>query len=182
MNTNKTLKITVSALAFLVLSAGSVYAYSGQQFRRFDELTDEQIVILEEARALREDGDIESAHELIEDAGLDMPRLRGHGFPKKLNEKHEAIRKAIETDDYEAFLDITEDSRMQVEVDEEVFNKMVEAHSLRVGGDIEGAREIMDSLGFERGPKFIDADGDEVGRGMGAGMGMRKMDGSGFDR
>ena len=159
MKNSKTLTITLSALAFLVLSAGVVYAASEEGFGRFSKLSDEQKEILEEARELRENGDFEAARELIENSEIDLPR-RGPGpASEEMMKNRDDIREAIENADYETFLELTENSPREIVMSEETFNKLVEAHSLRVDGDFEGAREIMDEIGWG-GPK-------EGGRGQG---------------
>lgn len=166
MNTNKTLKITLPALAFLLLSVGTAYAASDQGFQRFTNLSDTQRDVLEESRELRQDGDWEAARELVENAGIDIPRFRRGPASEEMMEKHEAVRLAIENDDYDSFLELTEDSPMQVEISEDDFNKIVEAHALRVAGDYDGARKIMEDSSLNIGV------GRMLGRGgMGRGMG-----------
>lgn len=66
---------------------------------------------------------------------------------------HLEIKRAIASGDYEAFQNLIADAPFTVDVDEETFAKMVEAHTLMEEGEIEGAREIMNELGFPmRGP------------------------------
>ena len=150
MKQNKTLTITLSALAFLILSAGVTYAASEEGLKRFDNLSDEQKSVLEEARDLREQGDYEAARDLIQNSGIDFPRFeRGH----RLMENREEVKKAIEDGDYDTFVELTEDSPRNIEIDEDTFNKLVEAHSLRMEGDHEAARKIMEEIGFDRGHK-----------------------------
>jgi len=144
---NRTLTVTLSALAFLMLSVGTTYAASEIGTRK--NLSEEQKQVLEEVRELKQNGDYEGARELIEESGIELPRHHGEKSQEMI-EKHQEIKKAIENDDYESFLELTEDSNREIEIDEDIFNKMVEAHSLRVDGDHEGAREIMKEIGFER--------------------------------
>lgn len=150
----KTLKITLSALAFLVLSASSAYAFNGygfQKTQKYRDLSAEQIEILEEARELRQSGEIQKSIELLEDAGLNIRKMHGRRFSGKMLDVHKEIRESIINDDYDSFLKAVEDVPIEVEITEEVFNKIVEAHSLRVEGKYEEAREIMEELGFNGG-------------------------------
>jgi len=142
---NKTLTVTLSALAFLMLSVGTTYAASETGFRK--NLSEEQIEILQEAKELKQNGDHEGARELIEQSGIELSKHHEQRS-QEIIEKHKEIREAIENDDFELFLELTEESNREIEVDEEVFNKIVEAHSLRVEGDHEGARELMKEIGF----------------------------------
>jgi hypothetical protein len=150
MRRHKTLKITLSALAFLVLSSGVAYAASDQGFQRFVDLTDEQKTVLEEARTLRHNGDYASAQSLLKESGLALPKFKGHGFSKKMLGQNKEIREAIINDDYEAFSKLVQDSPVHISINEDTFNKIVEAHSLRVAGDYAGARKIMNGLGLRR--------------------------------
>jgi len=152
--TSKTLTITLSALAFLVLSAGVASAASNQGFRGFDRfggLSEDQLAIFEEARQLRDDGDFKSARELIEKSDINFPKPRHLGMHSRMSERHEEVEQAIEEGDYDRFIELTGDMPQKFEIDEDTFNKLVEAHSLRVEGDFEGAREIMDEIGFHPG-------------------------------
>ena len=62
--------------------------------------------------------------------------------------KHEAIRTAVENNDYDAFVAATEGTPM-ADIDADTFAKMVEAHNLREAGDHEGARALMEELGIK---------------------------------
>lgn len=76
-----------------------------------------------------------------EDGELDM---KGHGGKHGGMHKNEAAHEAVENGDYAAFQAATEDAPEQI--DEETFNKMVEAHELHESGDDEAAREIMEDI------------------------------------
>ena len=156
--TSKTLTITLSALAFLVLSAGVANAASNQGFRgfhRLGELNDEQLSIFKEAKQLRINGNFEEARMLIEKSGIDFPKPKHLGEGSEMSEKHQEVEQAIEDGDYDRFIELTGDFPHKIEIDEDTFNKLVEAHALRVEGDHEGAREIMDEIGFHpRGHRF----------------------------
>lgn len=158
--------ITVSLAAFLLMVAGvtSVSAFGpvGKGNFRF-ELSDEDRQVLEDARELFEEGDEEQARALLEDAGIEIP-IRG---PKHFD----AIRQAIEDNDYAAFVDATEDAPFKDQITQDVFDKIVEAHDLHESGDDEGARAIIESLGFDfhphgpRGPKGLKGPGFNNGLG-----------------
>jgi hypothetical protein len=179
MKEHRTLKITLSALAFLVLSGGVAYAASGPGLYKFRELSEEQQETLGEARDLRESGDIEGAHKLMEKAGIPIlgngDGIRdnnglGNGnksgnrgndrngigmrprFSQELMAHREDVREAIENNDYDKFVELTENSPREVDITEDTFDKLVTAHSLRVDGNYEEARQIMDELGYRRGP------------------------------
>lgn len=129
MRKYKTLKITLSTLAFLVLSSGVAYAASDQGFMR-----------------------VADAKNLVKESDIDLSKVKGygHGFSSKMLDKHKDIKAAIINDDYETFSKLVEDSPMQIEISEDTFNKMVEAHALRVAGDYESAIKIMSDLGLKK--------------------------------
>lgn len=156
MKNNKTLTITLSALAFLVLSAGTAYAANVEGFqKRFRELTEGQISIIEQAGELKQNGNFEEAHNLLSESGIGMLNFHhSRGFSDRMMQNRDDIREAVENNDYNAFLSLVEDSPRHIEISEDDFNRLVEAHALRIEGDFEGAREIMDELGFSRGPRF----------------------------
>lgn len=84
------------------------------------------------------------------------------------HEERQAMRDALEAGDYDAFVKATADLPKPDDapaITEAIFEKMVEAHKLRQAGDLDGARAIMEELGFPfkrsmtppgamRGPKF----------------------------
>ena len=66
-------------------------------------------------------------------------------------EEMEAVRNAIQNNDYEAFKEaVAKNSRMSDAVNEDNFAKLVEAHKLREQGKFEEAKEIMEELGLGR--------------------------------
>jgi hypothetical protein len=133
MKNNKPLTIPLTALAFLLLSAGITYAASEDGFRQRADLTEESGIGMKQ--------------------GHDQMRGDRKGqMNGKMRGPREEVREAIENNDYEAFLNLTEDSPIQVEINEDEFEKLVEAHSLMTDGKFEEAREIMDELGM-RGPR-----------------------------
>jgi len=65
--------------------------------------------------------------------------------------RHEAARTALENNDYAAWVNAHVGTPMANTVDEATFAKLVEAHRLHEAGDHEGARTIMEEIGF-KGP------------------------------
>jgi hypothetical protein len=156
MNKHKKIIIaTLPALALVVLGASVASAYGGPDlmFKWGKELSEEQRAAIEEARELRKEGDNEAARDVLKDAGLD-PKMRGPKMMRMLTDeerdafraKHEAIRAAIEAEDFEAFKDATAGMPFADMVTEENFEKLLEAHELMEAGDKEGAFEIFKDL------------------------------------
>ncbi len=143
---------TLPAIALLVLGSSVASAYQG----RMIDLTEEQRAALDEARELRKDGDKEAARDVLKEAGLNpgFHHMRGHGKLHTVEEleimkvRHEAIRVAIEENDYSAFKAATVDAPFAEMVTEESFTKLYEAHLLREAGDFSGAHEMLKGLGL----------------------------------
>ena len=95
---------------------------------------------------------------LVAVSSIGTASAAGEDFSRKMPQHaerglHLEIKSAIASGDYEAFQNLIADAPFTVDVDEETFAKMVEAHTLMEDGDIEGTHEIMDELGFPmRGP------------------------------
>jgi len=97
------------------------------------------------------------------------------GKPNFNSEQHEAIKEAIENNNYEAWQELMAGKPMAEKITEENFAKLVEAHNLILDGKYEEARAIKKELGIgfghikdkghgmwkEKGfHKFVDEDGD----------------------
>ncbi|OGG41791.1 hypothetical protein A2837_01085 [Candidatus Kaiserbacteria bacterium RIFCSPHIGHO2_01_FULL_46_22] len=142
--------IPVAAFAVTVTGAS---AFNSELLQKAG-LTEDQISAFEEAKELREAGDLDAARDVLEEAGVDegvMERLRDtmHGH-------HKALRAAIEDNDYEAFREAIEGSPLADIINtEEEFERFVEAHNLIKNGDKESAKEIFDDLGIEGPGKHI---------------------------
>ncbi|GEM_PF-1587340 len=71
-------------------------------------------------------------------------------------ENFEAVKTAIENNDYEAWKSAISEAPFADKISEvinaENFDKFVEMHNLRQDGDIEGAQEIRDELGLPARP------------------------------
>lgn len=77
----------------------------------------------------------------------------GRNLNSQKREHQMQMSQLIEDNDYEAFKDIVSGTRMADLVDNQYkFDQLVKAHDLRQRGDLEEAREIMESVGFIRGP------------------------------
>lgn len=109
-----------------------------------------------EAHALMQDRDREGAKAIFEELGLQRPG-KGHG-PRGMHgegghEERQAIRDAVKAGDYGAWLEAMAEHPHADELDlsEEAFAQLQEAHGLMQAGDKEGAKAIFDALGI--GPK-----------------------------
>ena len=147
-------KYVVVPVAAFAVTAGTASAFNSDLLKKLDlNLSDNQIEALEEAHDLRHEGEHEEAKEVIEDAGLDredMKEIRA-AVREYRSERREAIKEAIEDEDYEAFLEATEGSHLAEVIDtESEFERFIEAHELRQDGDHEAAKAILDELGIER--------------------------------
>ena len=143
----KAAALVVSFLALGVLGTASVAgAYFGGE--RIN-LSEEERTVLQEVHELIREGDIDEAREYIADSDLsDEIKER---FEARLD-RHEhrgVIKEALENDDYNAFVELTEDASFADQVDEDFFEALQEAHELRAEGDKEGAREVLEEAGIE---------------------------------
>ena len=161
--TNTTLLTkTIIGAGAIILGLGvvaSVSAFGGENFRQ--NLTDEQKTVFGEAHELRMDGNYEGARVLLTDndlgkgfgaqgqgAGNEEYRAERTAQRQEKQEMRNVAREAVENNDYEAFLEARPDNVAFPEISEETFASIVEAHELRESGDYEGARAIMEGLGF----------------------------------
>lgn len=139
------IKTSTLALAFVLLGAtvGTVYAFGpGGGYG----LTDEQRTVLEEARDLRQEGNFEAAEELLEANELDRGSFQERRQAR--HENREVVHAAVEENNYQAYLSAVAGTPRE-DVSEAEFMQIVEAHELREVGDFDGAREIMEELGFQ---------------------------------
>ena len=158
-----------AVLATGALATSSAFAAPGFLNDQLD-LTDEQTTALQEAHELRHNGDIEGAQQVLDDAGIDMSEIRGamDANREAMHERHEAIKAAIEANDYSAFVTAAADTPFAENITSEAdFARLVEAHGL-----MEEARTIMEELGFE-GPGMMGGRGH---KGFGPGFGPEAGD------
>jgi hypothetical protein len=117
----------------------------------------------EEQTAIQKAHDIhvkaqEEAHDVLEAAGVTREEM--HAAMRSFHEKERAaMHEALGDNDFEGFKALVAGSKMDEHLTEEMFDKLVEIHSLETSGDREGAREIRMELKDE-GLMFM-------GRGMG---------------
>ncbi len=161
------LKQILIPVAALAITATSVSAFSDASLisKLNINLNDSEKAALEEAAEIRETAH-EEAKQVLEDAGITDERMTEirEAMHKARHAEREAVKAAVEANDYEAFNTAIADSPMASEIDSaEKFAKLVEAHNLRESGDIDGAKAIMEELGL-KGPGM-------GGRGFGGGRG-----------
>lgn len=147
-------QIIIPVAAFAVTATG-VSAFSADRLATLDlDLTDSQIAALEEAHELRDAGaERTEIKEMLEEAGIDKDLRKEIRAAVKEERKtvREAIKATVETGDYDAFTKAAEGTKIAEIVDTEAeFGLLVEAHELKEAGDKEGAKEIMEELGFEK--------------------------------
>jgi hypothetical protein len=169
----KQILIPVAAFA-LTVSAAS--AFTGSELLKDLDLglTDTQESALEEAFKIREEAEAE-ARGVLTAAGIDDETLRDvHlALRKAQRSQHEAMRAAVESNDYAAYVAAVEGMPMAQVIDTEAeFADLVEAHELREDGKFEEARAILDKLDLPRGGSMMGGMGNMKG-GMRAGEGDR---------
>lgn len=146
--TPKALLIPIAAFAVTVTG---VQAFDPEILKDAG-LTDTQVEAFVEARELREIGEREKAREVLVAAGVDMETMEKvrEAMHEERKASHEAMEAALETEDFAAFKIAIADSPIaDIITTEEDFALFKEAHTLREDGDMEGARALMDELGFE---------------------------------
>ena len=147
-------KATIAAAALLITVAVSIFGVSADEdtgmtndvrppMREdcpiFQELTEEQKTVMEEAHQLMQDKKFDEAKTLLEEAGIEGPMMRG---------KHRGSHDA-------PFFNNLTDEQKEV---------LKEAHEKLRAGDEEGAQAIMDAAGLDiqipAGPKFGERKGE----------------------
>jgi ABC-type transport system substrate-binding protein len=120
------------------------------------EVTEDEFSTFVEAKQLKEEGNIEEAQALLEEIGVTKGFRKGKHHRKQFDtEKHEAIEAAIEANDYAAWLAAVGDTPKAEMITEETFPILVEIHQLKEAGDHEGARDLMEEIGFKKpGSRF----------------------------
>lgn len=144
--------IPVAAFAVTVTGAS---AFSSEMLEKLDiNLTNDQVIALEEAHELKIGGaDRDEIKLILENAGLDKEVMKEiHKVSHAERAEHrKAIKAAIDSEDYEAYLEAVADTPRADLIDSESkFEKLVEAHQLREAGNHEAAKEIMEDLGFQK--------------------------------
>lgn len=148
---SKSLLIAIAALA---LTATGAQAFNSNALTTAG-LTEEQQTAFVVARELRAEGDVTAARNVLVDAGIDASTLEKvrTAMRKERQVGHEAMKAALEADDFAAFTRAIEDSPLSdVITTKEDFRSFKEAHELLQSGDKESAKVIFTELGV-RQPK-----------------------------
>ena len=129
----------------------------GSDSSQATEVTEAEFPVLIEAHRLAQEGrsKLEEAKELRTSIGLTRGNIgEGHmkGFDKGNKENRQAVLDALETGDYDAWMEIMGDNKVTENMTEDKFEKMIEAHEAMQSGDFERAKEIKDEIGFFGGP------------------------------
>lgn len=154
MNRKKKIALaTLPVLALVILGSSVASAQTG--FSR--TLTEEQRSAVEEAHQLRKEGSVAEARAVLKKAGLNAGLM--HRFHKgrggrdmsaaeheAMRSQHEAIKDAIDANDYDAFVKATVGAPFMDMVTLENFATLVEAHTLHESGDKAGARALLKDL------------------------------------
>lgn len=110
-----------------------------------------------EAHNLMKNGDFEGAKVIFDQLGIVKPEGRGEGLGG--GEHAQAVKDALDNNDYSAWLEAIKDApnydELTTAINESNFAQLVEAHNLMESGDVDGAKEIFDQLGIKMpmGPK-----------------------------
>lgn len=123
----------------------------GEEAQILETITEENFTSFIEAKQKLEAGDLQGAEVLFNDLGLEHHAgMRGRGkFLAHKEETHQAIRAAVEAEDYNAFVvAVGEEAPLLEIITEANFPTFVEIHELRMAGDFEAAHELADELGL----------------------------------
>lgn len=119
-----------------------------------DNITRDNFSRFVEMHKLMQAGDREGAAVIAGELGIDnfAHPEKGQGEFMRAGRKggmmNEAIREAIDNNDYNAWVEAHGDNANSEELTQDRFNKMVEIHRLLEDGDEEGAQELMKEVGF----------------------------------
>lgn len=154
MEKNKTKKIAfklIPLFALMLFIAGTLNVYAWGGFGNQNNLTDVQKQTLEQARDLKQQGKFDEAQNLIKNSGIQLPEraIKNQESTKERHQNNLGIRTAIENNNYTEFKKLIADKPFTDQVNEQVFAKIVQAHNLRMGGDFEGAKTVMNEIGFK---------------------------------
>lgn len=130
------------AIMFANVSQVAAAGFKDKEHGPFKDLTDEQRL---ELKDLRDAGDMEALKTKMEEYGIEFAPMNPDKMPGFDKEKTEAVKAALEANDYKAFVDVVGEE-LAAKVDEDTFAILVEAHTLRESGDYEAARTKMEEL------------------------------------
>lgn len=122
----------------LIVTTGAVSAFGGFGNMNADK---------EDIRDAIESGDFESWRNLIANEER-FEQMRAKHQERAAN--HEAVRDALEAEDYEAVIAAQpENCPMADKITEENFDTFIAMHEAKQDGDFETAKELAQELGFE---------------------------------
>lgn len=144
----KSTSLFIAVAAFAVTASG-VHAFSNPELLIKAGLTDEQVVAVQEAQELKAAGDVAAAKETLQAAGITPETMRQ--IREVAKEAKQAVKDAVQAEDYEAFKLAIVDSPLEELITSEAdFKQFVAAHKLRQAGDKESSRELFADLGIEK--------------------------------
>ena len=143
MDTKSLPSSTMSPLLFAVPALAMVFGLGGgasavEAHAPWKHLSDEQ------------KADLQTLKETFKEAREEHRAAR----PVVSAENRAAITAALESGDYQAFVDATVNAPFADRVTEEKFDAIVEALELRAAGDREGAREVLKDAGMHKPTKM----------------------------
>lgn len=144
----KALLIPIAAFAVTVTGAS---AFNSEVLQNAG-LSDDQISAFEQAKELKDSGDTQGARDVLVEAGIDAETLEKvrEAMKEYRKEHHDAVRTAVEAEDYDAFKVAVAGSPMaDIITSESDFKQLVEAHTLIEAGDKEAAKAIFADLGLK---------------------------------
>lgn len=136
--------------ALLATGATASAFYPGTlDLAAFADFSDTQKAAIEDAFEIRQTAEAE-ATAVLDAAGVDREAMH-EAMHEYRDVQREAFDAALEANDYEAFAELVANTPMADDLTQEVFAKLVEAHTLREAGDDDGARAIMEALKTDLG-------------------------------
>lgn len=116
---------------------------SGEMHTVMSSLTDEQ---RDAVKDLRHSGAEKSEIiELIESYGVEIPESI-----KEKNAQHEAVKSALDAQDYDAFTLAVEGTPLESKITEENFDDFLALHQAKESGDMETAKQLAQDLDLPR--------------------------------
>lgn len=139
--------LLVAVAAFAVTATGA-QAYGGAILNRAN-ISEEQRSALVSAHELRKSGDVETARNVLVEAGVDEEVL--HELREAAKETRAEIQAAVESGDYELFLELVADTPLADGVSSEAdFELFQEAQTLRQSGEYADVKRIYNELGLDK--------------------------------
>lgn len=147
-NTSTASKSLFVAVAAFVVTATGVHAFGSTELLVKAGLSEDQVIAVQEAQELKATGDMDAAKATLESAGITRETMQQ--IREVAKEAKQAVRDAVDANDYGAFVTAVADSPLaDVITTEAEFDQFVEAHELKESGDRDGAKEILEDLGVD---------------------------------